>query len=330
MNLEKLAKLAGCSLSTVSKAFNDSPEISAKTKNRIFELAKEYNCFTKYYTPKLHKKIFALICPEISSPFYSAIVEAIEKNVTQNGDILLIALNRFIHSTTEELIDYFINFHHIDGLFLCFSAPNDTKILQKVPTVLIESFSKPTHEVSYFCDFVNSDSSDAIYRIVSYLKEMGHSKIGFIGEYYTNSTLKKFEEALSYYKIPVNRDWFVTSSERKGSAGFDGMDKIISSPSRPTAVMAAYDSIAFGAINRIHAAGLKVPDDISVIGNNDIPLARFSSPPLTTISIPIQEIADNAVELIYERIRSANSMPYKKVFLQSKLTIRESVKNMKE
>lgn len=328
MNMEKLAKLAGCSLATVSKAFKDSPEISEKTKKRIFDLAKEYNCFTKYYSPQINKKIFALICPEISSPFYAAVVEAIEKNITKNGDILLIALDRFVHSTTDELINYYVNFHNIDGLFLCFSAPNDTKILQKVPTVLIESISKPDLETPYYCDFVNSDSSDAIYQIVSYLNDMGHSKIGFVGEYYTKSTLRRFEEALEHYNIPVNRDWFVTSSERKGGAGFDGMDKIISSPSRPTAVLAAYDSIAFGAVSRIHTAGLKVPDDISIIGNNDIPLAQFNTPPLTTISIPIQDIADNAVDLVYERLHSSNSMPYKKIFLQSKLTIRDSVKNL--
>jgi len=330
MNLSRLAKLAGCSLSTVSKAFKNSPEISNDTKERIFKLAKEHNCYTKYYTPVLQKKVFALLCSEVSSLFYSSVIESIEKNISENGDILLVSIGNFVQSKTEELIDYYINFHKVDGLILMFNTGYDIKGIKNTPTVAIGHQLDKLPKISYYCDYVSSDNHDAIYQAVSYLKNMGHKKIGFIGEYHTAKTSEKFEEALKYYKIPINKDWIAISSKRKGEAGYDGMDKIIANSSRPTAVFAAYDSIALGAVNRIYKAGLKVPDDISIIGNNDIPLARFGVPPLTTITVPIQNIADAATELLYKRIKYNNNTPYQKVFFQSSLTIRDSVKNLNE
>ena len=86
-----------------------------------------------------------------------------------------------------------------------------------------------------------------------------------------------------------------------------------------------YDAIALGAMNRIYMAGLSVPDDISLIGVNNISLTRFSNPPLTTVSTPINEIADSALNLLYRRLRYPAS-PYQSVSIQSELTVRDSVK----
>lgn len=325
MNMTKIAKLAGCSLSTVSKAFSNSDEISSETKEKIFEIAKKHNCFTKYYSPVLNKYVFGVICNELSgSSIYGEIVGALNKRIYDNGDLLLASSNGFVSSVGDEILDYYINFHKVDGLIIIDGAKFENSVWKNIPTVSIGSLYK---EKIHYCDCVNTDRSFGVYQAVSHLKEMGHRDIAFIGEYLTSGALKSFRKAMADCSLDVNEDWLVTSSKRMGEAGYDAMDKLISLPQRPTAVFAAYDAMALGAINRVYSAGLCVPEDISIIGVNNIPMSRFSTPPLTTVSTPIEEIADAALNLLYRRIRFRES-PYQSVSIQSNLTIRESVKNL--
>ena len=325
MNLNKIAKLAGCSLSTVSKAFHNSPEISEKTRNRIFEIAKENNCFTKYYSPVFKKRVFAIICQELSSSVYSDMVEALYKKITDNGDMAIVSCNKFISLALDELLDYYINFHKIDGLILLDTTGKlEEEILKKVPTVAIGSIGKETKPK---CDCVDTDHDYGVYQAISYLKEMGHTKIGYIGEYLTTLRLKSFKEIMKKCELEINDEWLIISPERMGEAGYDGIDKLISKKSRPTAVFAAYDALAFGAINRLNEKGLRVPDDISIIGLNDISLAKYATPALTTVTIPINELTDAALNLLYRRIKYTEA-PYQNVSIQSSLIIRNSVKNV--
>ncbi|MDD6485296.1 MAG: LacI family DNA-binding transcriptional regulator [Clostridiales bacterium] len=324
MTLSKLAQLAGCSVSTVSKAFHDSPEISEETRKKIFDIAKKNNCFTKYYTPTLGKHVFAAICTEISSPYYAAIIESLDKKISDNGDMLLIASSKFVVSNFAELIDYYVNFHRIDGLILIHTPTYATEYFKKIPTVKI---GKETNKILY-CDCVNSIHDNGIYESISYLKNMGHTKIAYIGEYFTTSTLDTFKDALIKNNLEINNDWLITSSKRKSEAGYDGMDKLISLSSRPTAVFAAYDTIAFGAIRRVYDMNLNVPNDFSIISKDDIPLAEYSSPALTTIAMPIEEMTETALNLLYKRLKYS-AAPYKKVSIQSSLVIRDSVKKPK-
>lgn len=323
MTMTKLAALAGCSLSTVSKAFSGSREISEETRNRIFEIAKENNCFNKFYSPSLQRRVFAVICNELSgSSIYGEIVEALNKRIMDNGDILLISCNNFVSSVANDLMDFYINYYKIDGLILIDGANYENELLGNIPAVAIGSLY---NERIHHCDCVNTDRSFGVYQAIEHFKKMGHSEIAFIGEYLTSGALKNFKKAMEKYSLPINEDWLITSSKRMGEAGYDAMDKLISLPERPTAVFAAYDSIALGAMNRIYMAGLSVPDDISLIGVNNISLTRFSTPPLTTVSTPIDEIADSAINLLYRRVRYPQS-PYQSVSIQSELVIRNSVK----
>lgn len=323
MTMTKLAKLAGCSLSTVSKAFSGSNEISDETRNKIFEIAKENNCFNKFYSPSFQSRVFAVICNELSgSSIYGEIVEALNKRITDNGDIFLVSCNNFVSSVANNLLDYYISYHKVDGLIIIDGAKHESESLGNIPVVAIGSLY---NEKIHHCDCVNTDRSYGVYQAIEHFKKMGHRDIAFIGEYLTSGALKNFKKAMEEYCLPINEDWLITSSKRMGEAGYDAMDKLISLSHRPTAVFASYDAIALGAMNRIYMAGLSVPDDISLIGVNNISLTRFSNPPLTTISTPIDEIADSAINLLYRRVCYPQS-PYQSVSIQSELVIRNSVK----
>ena len=324
MNMTKIAKLAGCSLSTVSKAFRNSPEISEETRNKIFEIAKQNNCFDKYYSPVYEKRVFAVICKELITSSYGTIVDALNEKISANGDTLLISTCNFVNTALDELLDYYINFHKVDGLIIISSKVSDIEFAQKIPTVMIQERGQL---FSPNCDRVETTDNYGINSVISYLKANGHTKIGYIGEYLTQAKKAIFKETMEKLGLEVVDNWIVTSSKRKGEAGYDGMDRILSQPSRPTAIFAAYDAIAFGAINKLHMDGLRVPDDFSFVSCDNIPLSKFSCPPLTTISTPVEELSEAAISLLYRRLQNINA-PYQTVTIQSKMVIRDSVKKI--
>ena len=193
--------------------------------------------------------------------------------------------------------------------------------MARIPLVCIRSAKSKTSQP---CDCVETDHDPAIYRAIKYFQEMGHTKIGFIGEYLTSSIQKSFIESMKLHGLQIKEDWIICSSKRKGEAGVDGMERILALPKKPTAIFAAYDAIAFGAINKIQRSGLSVPKDFSLISSDNIPLSEYSSPSLTTIADPIDDIAEGAINLLYRRLKN-NSAPFQRIQIQSELILRDSV-----
>lgn len=324
MNMSKLAKLAGCSISTVSKAFRNSQEISPETRDRIFEIAKQNNCFERYYSPIYKKRVFAVICKDLITSIYDAIVDSLNVKITANGDTLLISNCNFVDSAFNDLIEYYVNFHRVDGLIIISSQNYNLELHHNIPIVMI---CERDIAFSSRCDRVIMSNDYGIEDGVSYLQKMGHKKIGFIGEYLTKFKRTFFLNSLAKFGLEQNESWILTSKMRKGEAGYDGMDRILSLSSKPTAFFAAYDAIAFGAINRLHSAGFKVPDDFSIISCDNIPLSKFACPPLSTIATPVDEITDAALNLLNRRLQNKDAN-FQSITIQSELIIRESVKKL--
>ena len=116
MNLTKLAKLANVSVSTVSKAFADSEEISHATKQMIFDLAREHGCFEKYYKPHYAKKLIAVICPEILGLHYTQMATYFEREINASGGTMALSVSNFSAKAQQELLDYYIHFPMQMGL----------------------------------------------------------------------------------------------------------------------------------------------------------------------------------------------------------------------
>ncbi len=171
---------------------------------------------------------------------------------------------------------------------------------------------------------MESDNDPAIYQAIKHFYDMGHKKIAFIGEYLTSSTQIRFIEALNDVGLEVKQDWIICSAKRKAEAGVDGVERLLALSEKPTAIFAAYDAIAFGAISAIQKTGLSVPKDFSIIGSDNIPLSEYASPALTTISAPIDDVTVGALNLLYRRI-SNNNAPFQRIQIQSELIIRDSV-----
>ena len=321
MNLRKLAKLANVSVSTVSKALSDSGEISLTTKEKIIQLAKENDCYEKYYKGKYNKKIIAVICPEMKSEYYNRMLVTLEETISKNGGLMLLSVSGFNPQTEMDLFTYYSTFQHADGILVIGSGVNIPTNTDS-PIVLLGGSQKKD------IDCIGIDSYDAIEEAVRYLKENGHRDIGFIGEALTRQRQERFLSAMKKHSLTVKDTFIITSDGRFEDAGFKSMENLIAKGTLPTAILAAYDYIALGAMHSMKLHGLKIPNDISVIGMDDISVLSYLDTPLTSIHTPIDDMCEIAVELLLKKIDNRYFRARQSITVKCRLVQRESVKNL--
>ena len=296
MTIDKLAKLANVAQSTVSKAFSGSPEISEKTRERIFQIAKEHGCFDKYNKKKFKKRVIAVICPEIESEHYSSLVKHLMKHTEERDAIMALSITGFDPEKENELYTYYSCYCRIDGIIVmdpCRKYSNDAML----PTVYISSDG--SHKEA---DNLHFSLEKAMYDILLTLKKLGHTHIGFAGEPLTPSEQEHFQNAAAALSIPVSPSQIKLSQKRFEEAGRDTVRQWISEGCLPTAIIAAYDYIAIGVMKELSQNGYSVPEDVSVVGINDITLAEFLDTPLSSVSYPKEELCREAVSLIFKKI----------------------------
>jgi DNA-binding LacI/PurR family transcriptional regulator len=173
---------------------------------------------------------------------------------------------------------------------------------------------------------VDVDNRAGAYQAVTHLLSLGHRRIGFI----SNAPLSYsgaqdrfagYREALAEYDIPLD-DGLVRTAVFLPETGRAAMESLLSQPERPTAVFAAGDVVAIGAMRAVHRAGLRIPDDLAVIGFDDIFLAAQTQPPLTTVRVPAYGLGWTAAEILISLIRGDEEVS--SVVLETELVIRES------
>lgn len=319
MTLKDLAKLSGVSVSTVSKAFADSSEISREKRSEIFALAKKHGCFEKYYKGKFGKKIIAVICPEICSAFYTDFITKLNDSIEKKGGMMTLSVTNFDDVREGELIQYYTSFNHADGIILV----NGGKSLRQEPNIpLISISSAVQHD---FIDHLHTDLGAGLNEAVAYLKEMGHRDIGFLWEQHTKGKFSLFCEAMRKYGLPIYDEFCVCSDLRFEAAGYDAMKQLMQRKKRPTAVIAAYDYMALGALRYARENNIKIPQDLSMIGMDNISATAYLGVSLTTVTSLDTELCDVAADLMWRKIDNRYYTAKQEIILKSKLIKRESV-----
>lgn len=317
MTLRELAALTNVSISTVSKAFNDADDVSLETKEMIFAAAKKHGCFGKYYKGKYHKKIIAVICSELRSSFYANYVEKLKSRIERDNGIVLISTDDFQSQKQAELIEYYSSYLKVDGIFV-FDLAAVPKKNWEVPVISLLS-SKVTET-----DCVCVDFDTPICQAIEHLKELGHRRIAFIGEPLTRHKQEIFCRMMHQNHLPISQDYLVQSEDRFERAGQDGISKLLALPVPPTAVLCAYDYIAMGAINYLVSSGFKVPEDVSVIGMDNVTSFEYTNRPLTSIDSSPEEICDIAWDLLRRKMENHYYRLNQKIIVSGKLVLRET------
>ena len=296
MTMAQLAALAGVSVSTVSKAFSGSLEISEEKREHIFEIARREGCYDKYCKNPYSRSVIAVICPEFKSRLYSEQLSLLESEIKKRDATMIVSCTDFDHEREDELLTFFSEYSKVDGIII-YGLHSDKQY--SIPIVSLS-------ETQSNCDSVCVSHENAVYEAIKHFKEYGHRDIAFIGEPLTVSKHDTFREAMQKNKLTVNDEYIVEGRGRFEFAGYTAMNKLLELEKPPTAILAAYDDIAIGAMKSIFEHGLKIPEDISIIGMDNIKETPYLSVPLTSITTYNEDLCQIAVDILFERIKGRN------------------------
>lgn len=325
--LKDIATTAGVSLATVSRVLNDDPTLSVKeeTKLRVLEVAEklEYRSKIVKKTGKKtkHKHHFLALYnykqeAEVDDPYYLSIRHGIETQCDKLG----IALTNCYNSQIDTDIT------KITGILLI--GKTDPRVLHQVPPRLNNhicyiDFSDTQAEY----DSVDIDLAKISKQVVDFFVKQGYTRIGFIGGQDEPNITDIREHAFIEYgslKGVVSEDDIYLGAFSSLS-GYNLAKKMLAKGDFPKAMFIASDSIAIGVLRAIHELGLNIPGDIALISVNDIPTARFTFPPLSTVRIHSEMMGIQGVNLLVEKYRDERTLPLQ-VYVPSQLKLRETTR----
>lgn len=328
ITLKDIAKIANVSHTTVSRALNNSAYISEATKKRIMGIVKQLN-----YSPNISAKslvtnrtynialFFSSLSKGTSPNFFYETVEGVNSVIKGNYNLVV----REIGDYTEYIS---ISKNRFDGIILISQSENDNAFInhvieKEIPIVVL---NREINENS-ITNILAADKIGA-YEATRFLIENGHTDIAIIeGEQGFKSSLNRkagYLQSLTENKIQINNEYMVIG-EYNLESGYTSMKKLLKLPKVPTAVFCSNDDMAVGAMKAIFKAGLKVPDDISIIGFDDSVVCDYVTPALTTVRKPSREISIRGAKKLLDIIEG-KQIKGEKLYVNTQLIIRESVK----
>jgi len=299
IDIRGVAARAGVSIATVSRAINHVPTVDPVLAERVWKVVRELKYFPNTQARALvsgKSKLLGLIVSEITNPFFPELIQEFEKVAVERGYEILIASTNYERAKMEQCTRRMLErkvegvavmtFGIEDFLFDRFAADN-------IPVVFIDAApSRP------FSSALAVDYRVGIHQGVQHLAVLGHRKIGFIsGPLRLRSAETRrtaFLDCLRSAGIKSNPAWII-EGDHTLDGGRDAMQKILSQLEWPTAIMCSNDMTAIGVQHGLFEANLKVPDDFSLIGFDDIHLAEYTIPPLTTVRMSCKDLAIKAV-----------------------------------
>lgn len=324
---------------TVSRVLNNAGYVSDETREKVLQSAKKLKYRRNGLARNLKRQrteTVGLVLGDISNPYSTELARAVRATLLNRGFSLFICISE--HSAREDIIAFeSLANHSVDGIIVATrSNEGGDRYLREtvesnVPVVVIGRDFQ--HED---VDFVSPDNLKGGFEATRHLIDLGHERIAFIGANLKGgSSLKRLQgylKALEQHDIEIderlvtgrNEDVSEIPGYSTEEIGFEGMKRLLSLPNPPTAVFARNDFTAIGAMSAIKEAGLSIPEDIAIVGFDDIPLAARTSPPLTTVRQPMRLEGQLAAEMLLERIEEKDRKPRRERILNCELIVRES------
>ncbi|MBA3062579.1 MAG: LacI family transcriptional regulator [Atribacteria sp.] len=329
--IKDVAELVGVHPSTVSRVINDDSRISEKTREKVFLIIKKLGYTPNAIARGLKTKrthTLGMLIPDITNPFFAEIARGVEDAANKN-DFNIILCNTDDRLKKERTYLEILRGKRVDGLILGTAHVKDKSILEleknNFPYILV---SRNIEELDKNCVIVDDEAGGIM--ATEYLIKLGHRRIAHItGPLKIRSALnrlKGYKLALKKYGIEY-RDELVGEGDFRIKGGYQVMKRFLKLAEPPTAIFAANDLLALGAMQAIQKKNFHIPEDFSVIGFNDIELASFVYPALTTIRQPMLEMGALAVKMLL-RIIEEGEFNQRKIVLKPKLIIRESCKKI--
>lgn len=325
--MKDIARLAKVSTSTVSHVINGSRFVSNEIREKVMRVVAELNYTPSAVARSLKVKetnTIGLLVTATNNPFFAEVMAGVEQYCQQHHYNLIIATTGGDAKRLQQNLQTLLH-KQVDGLILMcgdsrFQA--DTELAISVPLVVMDWWFTELN-----ADKILENSELGGYLATKALIDAGHRNIGIITGNLKKSVavnrLKGYKKALLDAEIEPNDNWII-ESHFDFEGGVKGMQKLLTNSNRPTAVFCCSDTIAVGAYQAIQQQGLQIPNDISVIGYDDIELSRYLQPALSTVSQPKAELGKLAVEMLLERIKQP-TLQYQIIKLNPCLVERDSI-----
>lgn len=333
-NIKDVAKLANVSISTVSRVINNAPNVQPKTREKVLDAIRKLN-----FKPNR-------IAQSLGSGYFHAI--GIVSARSSNQTFVHLALQAIAEVTEQKNYEIMLNNSgdELKELEKCMSMI-ESKVIQgvillssRVNDLLIEKLLEIDFPFIVMGKVLNESIADRVYTVdtdnlsdcreaISYLIGLGHRRIGCIHGPMTYVVSKErldgYIEAHKLAQIPVDYSLIENGGYNINDA-YEAALRLLQRPNPPTAIFATDDMKAIGAYKAILKLGLKIPDDISIIGHNNYDISQIVSPAITTIDVPIHQLAKTGAERLFDLIEGKT--PPKRTILETKFIIRESCKKI--
>jgi LacI family transcriptional regulator len=326
VTLAEIAKRAGVSSSTVSKALRGGNDINRDTAARIALLAAEmgYTRGEKKIAHKHKKQYIGILCPEIISSYYARIVSKLTELFREEDIEVFLAISEFSGKREAALLEQMIALKMT--AIICITEQNTASplisekiILHGIPILQIAMNLQSTGH-----DNICVDERTGLMLVINHLTQLGHKRIAFLGEQYSERRMQYFQEAMREHGLNENHI-FITQT-RHWQAGYELGEQLLADRKKLmfTAVAAEYDDIAVGVMRRFREAGLKSPRDYSVVGFDDAKYCRYLPISLTTVETHVEEMCDVAFNIILKKIKEPNYKVIQNISIIPDLVCRES------
>ncbi|HOA40654.1 MAG TPA: LacI family DNA-binding transcriptional regulator [Halanaerobiales bacterium] len=331
VTIKDIAREAGVSVTTVSRVLNNKVDVSPKTRQKVLDIINKLNynpnsiarglVMNKTYT-------IGLIVPDISNSFFAEIAKAIEEEIRSYGYSIIFCNTGNDKKRERESINL-LKSKQVDGLIGAFSNASKEEIIalnkSGFPVVQIDRLVEDSQVPS-----VVVDNTVSGYLATEYLIKKGHKRIAHIsGSLDTNTGIRRaagYKKAMLENGLVVEED-LIIEGDFSQESGYQAMMQIMEENKDLTAVFAGNDMMALGAYRAIYDLGLKIPEDISIIGHDDFTLASLVRPALTTMQQPIYEIGELAARVLIDMLKGRkNKEPL--IVVNTRLVERSSVKTI--
>jgi len=329
--MREVAKRAGVSPATVSRVLNKTQYISTKMEQRVLEVVRELNYYKNVHARRLatgQSDLFGLVISEIANPFFPEIIRGFQASAWDRGLDVLLCNTEYNQSRTKSVIRKLIE-SDVRGVAIMTSSVDKSVTSDLIAAGVGVVFCNlgPAEKL---VSNISIDYQRGISQAIEHLVELGHRRAAVIAGPQDNHTAIIIKEALvAGLQARKLNPFPVLDSNYRVDAGASSVRTILSEPEIPTVVFCGSDLIAMGAMSALEEAGVKIPEDVSVIGIDDISFAFLARPPLTTIRVPRERLGTIAFEAL-DKMLSLKRRRGADYYLETELVVRRSTAAARE
>jgi DNA-binding LacI/PurR family transcriptional regulator len=320
-DIRTVAAVAKVSIATVSRTINGSPLVSDRLSKRVWQAIRQLNYFPNTHARTLvsgRSRLFGIIVENITNPFFPELIQKFEEIAVAHGYEILVSSSNsdpmILTSCVRRMLE-----RKVEGVaVMTFGEEEpvlDQLVHRNVPIVLAEFKLDDPKASTILLDY-----STGIHAAVNHLAGLGHTKIAFLaGPHKLHSAITRendFRTAMKTARLPLQKEWIIECDHtlKGGVAGYGQLQGL---GKRPTAIVCSNDMTAIGVLRAAYMEGLRVPQDLSVIGLDDIDFAEFTLPPLTTICLSRADLARAAFDALRQQTEDPNAPNLQREFLVS-------------